>query len=43
VAFKLAAKAGPRYLNLVQANEPVVARNVTENIYERHLRPLFIG
>jgi hypothetical protein len=43
VAFKLAAKAGVRYLNLVQANESVVARNVTENIYERHLRPLFIG
>ncbi len=43
VAFKLAAKAGPRYLNLVQANEPVVAGNVTENIYERHLRPLFVG
>jgi tagaturonate epimerase len=43
VAFKLAAKAGDRYLNLVKANESVVARNVTENIYERHMRPLFIG
>jgi tagaturonate epimerase len=43
VAFKLAAKAGTRYLNLVQSNESVVARNVTENIYERHMRPLFIG
>ena len=43
VAFKLAAKAGTRYLNLVEANESVVARNVTENIYERHMRPLFLG
>jgi hypothetical protein len=43
VAFKLAAKAGTRYLNLVKTNESVVARNVTENIYERHMRPLFIG
>jgi hypothetical protein len=43
VAFKLAAKAGTRYLDLVKANESVVARNVTENIYERHMRPLFIG
>ncbi len=42
VAFKLAAKAGTRYLNLVKANESVVAKNVTENIYERHMRPLFI-
>jgi hypothetical protein len=43
VAFKLAAKTGPRYLDLVKANEAVVARNVTENIYERHMRSLFIG
>jgi hypothetical protein len=43
VAFKLAAKEGTRYLNLVKENESVVARNVTENIYERHMRPLFIG
>jgi len=43
IAFKLAAKAGTRYLNLLKAKESVVARNVTENIYERHMRPLFIG
>ncbi len=43
VSFKLAAKAGARYLDLLKANEEVVARNVTENLYQRHLRPLFIG
>ena len=43
VSFKLAAKAGPRYLDLLVANEEVVAKNVTENLYARHLRPLFIG
>jgi hypothetical protein len=43
VAFKLAAKAGPRYLSLLEANEEVVARNVTANLYARHLRPLFVG
>ncbi len=43
VSFKLAAKAGARYLDLLKANEGVVARNVTENLYQRHLRPLFIG
>jgi hypothetical protein len=43
VAFKLAAKAGTRYTGLLKSNEPVVARNVTENLYDRHLRPLFIG
>ncbi len=43
VAFKLAAKKGQKYLSLLQTNEAIVAKNVTENLYERHLRPLFIG
>ncbi len=43
VSFKLAAKAGQRYLDLLAENAEVVGRNVTENIYGRHLRPLFIG
>ena len=43
VSFKLAAKAGARYLDLLKANEAIVAKQVTENIYERHLRPLFVG
>jgi hypothetical protein len=43
VSFKLAAKAGPRYLQLLNDNEPIVAKQVTENLYERHLRPLFVG
>jgi hypothetical protein len=43
VSFKLAAKKGQRYLDLLKANEEIVGRNVTENLYERHLRPLFVG
>ena len=43
VSFKLAAKAGARYLDLLKANEAIVAKQVTENIYDRHLRPLFVG
>jgi len=43
VSFKLAAKAGTRYTDLLKANEAIVAKNVTQNIYERHMRPLFIG
>lgn len=43
VAFKLAAKKGRAYLDLLQANEEIVGRNVTENLFERHLRPLFLG
>lgn len=43
VSFKLAAKAGARYTDLLATNESVVAKNVTENLYQRHMRPLFIG
>ncbi len=43
VGFKVAAKIGPRYLDLLSANEAIIAKNVTENLYERHIQPLFIG
>lgn len=43
VSFKVAAKAGSRYINLLEANREIVAKNVSENIYDRHLRPLFLG
>ena len=43
VSFKLAARAGGRYLDLLKANETIVAKQVTENLFERHLRPLFVG
>ncbi|HSH94946.1 MAG TPA: tagaturonate epimerase family protein, partial [Roseimicrobium sp.] len=37
VSFKLAAKAGSRYLDLLKSNEEIVAKQVTENIYDRHM------
>jgi hypothetical protein len=43
VGFKIAAKMGPRYLDLVEANEAVIAKNVTENLFDRHIAPVFIG
>ncbi|MEO2011841.1 MAG: tagaturonate epimerase family protein [Pirellulaceae bacterium] len=43
VSFKVAAKHGQRYLDLLKANCEVVARNVTENIYVRHMCPLFLA
>jgi hypothetical protein len=43
VSFKLAAKKGQRYLDLLKANEAIVAKNVTQNLFERHLRPLFLA
>jgi hypothetical protein len=42
VGYKVAAQMGDRYLNLLKECEASIARNVTENLYERHLRPLFL-
>ena len=41
VGYKIAAQMGDRYLKMLEACEPTIARNVTENLYERHLKPLF--
>jgi len=42
VGYKIAAKMGDRYLNALKQNEKFVSKNVTENLFERHLKPLFI-
>jgi hypothetical protein len=42
VGFKIAAKKGDRYLKMLEANEAIVGRNVTMNLYERHLKPLVV-
>ncbi|HEX4611159.1 MAG TPA: tagaturonate epimerase family protein [Urbifossiella sp.] len=43
VGFKVAAKMGPKYLDLLKTCEASVSRNVTGNLYDRHLKPLFVG
>ncbi len=43
VGYKVAAKMGSRYLDMLEACEATVGKNVTENLYERHLKPLFLG
>ena len=43
VGFKVAAKLGDRYLRALEANETIVAKNVTENLFERHIKPVFLG
>lgn len=43
VGFKVAAKMGPRYLDLVAAMESTIAKNVTENLFDRHIKPVFMG
>jgi hypothetical protein len=41
VGFKVAAGMGKQFTGALEANEEIVARNVTENLFERHLRPIF--
>jgi len=43
VGFKVAARMGDRYLDSLAKHEASVSRNVTENLYDRHLAPLFLG
>lgn len=42
VGFKVAAKMGSRYLDALKENREIVARNVTENLFERHIKPIFL-
>ena len=41
VGYKVAAELGDRFTGALEKNESVIARNVTENLFERHLKPLF--
>jgi len=42
IGYKIAAEIGSRYLDGLIKHENVISQNVTENIYERHLKPIFI-
>jgi hypothetical protein len=42
VGFKVAAKMGPRYLNALKNYRADCARNVTGNLFDRHIKPLFL-
>jgi hypothetical protein len=41
VGYKVAAEMSDRYFNALHKYEDVIARNVIENLYERHIRPIF--
>lgn len=43
VGFKVAAQLGETYLAMLRTCEAAVSRNVTANLYDRHLKPLFVG
>lgn len=43
VGFKIAAKKGQRYLDLIRANQTVVANKVTGNLFDRHIKAIFLS
>jgi hypothetical protein len=43
VGYKVAAKKGDRYLNMLKQCEASISRNVTENLFDRHVKPLFLS
>ncbi|MDQ6759012.1 MAG: tagaturonate epimerase family protein [Acidobacteriota bacterium] len=42
VGFKVAAKMGDRFLRVVEESEGSISRNVIHNLFDRHIRPLFL-
>ena len=43
VGYKVAAKMGDRYLGMLRECEEPISRNVTENLFGRHIKPLFLN
>ncbi len=41
VAFKVAAEKGAEFTDALKKNAAIVGRNVTENLLERHIKPIF--
>jgi hypothetical protein len=42
VAYKIAAEMGTRFTDALDKHEDIIAQNVTENIYQRHIKPVFM-
>ena len=42
VGYKIAAEMGDDYLSALDANRDIIAENVTNNLYKRHIAPLFL-
>ncbi|MBF8294735.1 MAG: hypothetical protein HW389_1280 [Bacteroidetes bacterium] len=43
VGYKVAAEMGGEYLRMLEKYQEVVGQNVTENLFDRHINPLFLG
>lgn len=43
VGYKVAAELGEGYLGVLGEYEGIIAENVTDNIYDRHIKPVFFA
>ncbi len=43
VAYKVAAEMGDHFIDALRCYAEPIAANITANLYERHIRPLFLG
>ncbi len=43
VSFKIAAKMGAQFIDAVRQNEQLIGREVTNNLFEWHIRPVFVS
>jgi hypothetical protein len=42
IGYKIAAEMGDRFIRALMDHEAVIAKNVSENLFERHIVPLFL-
>ena len=42
VSFKIAAELGSEYTDALKAYEDTISKYVANNLFERHLKPLFL-
>lgn len=43
VGYKVAAEMGSEFTDSLKTNERIIAHLVTQNLYERHIKPVFLG
>jgi len=43
VGYKIAAEMGDEFVDALRQYREIIALNVTQNIYARHIKPIFIG
>jgi len=43
VGYKIAAEMGDKYIKALEKHEDLIAECVTENIFERHIKPLMFS